>query len=443
MSHAASHAGHGQRRGHADDHNDHDHVIRIDPASVEAPAAWGGTLSTLLIFLGFAGLVVTVFGGYAAAGEHFEGVIHATGSWLVGALFCITLSLGALGLTMIFHQFNAGWSVTARRQLENMASLFPVCLAIFAPVLLVELFITKGGLYHWMHRFLVEAEPGAHVDTLLVKKENFLNIPFFLIRAAAYFGVWIYLGRRMFTLSRTQDSTGDRGLTVKARFTSAWGLLAFALTTAFAGFDWAMSTDPHFYSTMWGVYFFAGSILSATAMLVLILSLLRAKGKLIGLVTDEHFHDLGKLLLSFTVFWAYISFSQYFLIWYSNIPEETSWYIHRRQHGWQNLGFVLCVGHFVVPFLFLLFRGTKKSILAMIVVSLWILTMHVGDLFYIIRPEVYDAKMGLDLWWIDLGGVLGPILLYAGALLRKAASGPLIPLKDPRLAEALAHKNYI
>lgn len=417
-------------------------AIPIPPVTIPAEKATfpAGALKMLpagLWLLGVLGIIITVIGAGSVGKEHALAAYH------VGFLYALGLSLGSLGLVMIFHQFNAGWAATVRRPLENVAGLMPVVAVLGLPVVIVELLVTKGALFTWL-------KPGVtQTDVLAAHKSGFLNVGFFLVRAVAYFAIWIYLGTTLFRLSRKQDDTGDRALTARARFISSFGLLLFALTTAFAGFDWVMSMQYHWFSTMWGVYFFAGNNVAATCFLVVTLVLIRRAGKLEGMVTREHFHDLGKLVLAFTVFWAYIAFCQYFLIWYSNIPEETAWYMLRKSHGWERLFQLLCIGHFLAPFPLLLFRGTKRSMLLIGLIAAWLLLMHAADLFFMVRPvlsetvEAYHHGTGLQHWWLDLFGILGPVCLFLGAVAKRTLSTPLVPLRDPRLAEALEHKNYV
>jgi len=417
----------------------------IPPASVDrakvtfAPGA-GRALSAGLLLVGALGLVLTVI---LAFGGSKDALKHAVAAYHVGFMYALGLSLGSLGLVMILHQFNAGWTATVRRQLENVASLMPVVAVLGLPVLAVEL-MHDGLLFKWMND---SVRAGDHI---LQHKAGYLNEPFFIVRAVLYFGVWSFLAVRLNGFSRTQDETGDRWLTARARFMSAYGLPLFALTTAFAGFDWLMSQDFHWFSTMWGVYFFAGNNVAATALLIVTLMCLRRAGKLQGMVTAEHDHDLGKMLLAFTVFWAYIGFSQYFLIWYSNIPEESAWFVHRNTNGWQNVALLLVVGHFALPFLVLLWRASKRVPLILGTMAVWLLAMHAVDLFFIVRPglaliapETYGGSTGLERWWFDAAGFAGPVALFLGLVVRKVVSAPLIPLNDPRLSEALEHKNYV
>jgi len=432
MSQIASGHSHGHD-AHAHDHaNGHGHgpVIKLNDSAVRGGL---GKLAPALWFVGVVGLVVAMLGANTT-GEH--GKVHALAAYHVGFLFALGLSLGCLGLTMILHQVNAGWSATFRRQAENIASLIPIVLALFLPIVILEVFVFHGALFHWMHEGVVEMDP------VLRKKAGFLNVGRWLAFAAIYFIIWTLLATKLRGYSVRQDTTGDKWLTAKARKMSSYGLLLFALTTAFASFDWLMTMDPHWFSTMFGVYFFAGCIMSSVALLIIVLGLLRMNGKLEGIVTAEHFHDLGKLLLAFTIFWAYITFCQYFLIWYANIPEETSFYNFRAQGGYEKLGLILCFGHFIIPFVILLFRNVKRNYKLLMCVAAWQLAMHAVDLLYMVRPIARHTNLGQHIW-LDILGLLGPLCIFLGFVAWRVGTAPLIPLKDPRLAEALSHKNYV
>ncbi len=396
----------------------------IDPDAVSPPSggaigiglmAVGALLSIVAIVLMFTSMRTDALTGY-----------HA------GVIYAITLALGSIGLVMILQQFNAGWSCVIRRQFENIGTGIVACAVLFLPII-----FAADGLFQWMR-------PEVAGEYLYEWKKPFLDRGFWVVRSVVYFAVWIILAMRLFTLSREQDESGDVWLTGKARTMSSYGLLLFALTAAFAAFDWLMGLDYHWFSTMFGVYFFAGMMVSTVSFAVLILGVLKMTGKLDGIVTQEHFHDLGKLMLSFTVFWAYISFSQYFLIWYSNIPEETWFYQIRQLNGWKPVFVFLCFGHFLVPFTILLFRATKRHYQLLMAVAAWILIVHAVDLLFVILPTV-DAKRadptsGLAITVLTM---LGPIILFVGVVVWRVCSSPLIPIKDPRLQEGLKHKNYV
>lgn len=393
-----------------------------------------GILRSAMLGMGVLGIAGVLAGGFAYNARHALAAYH------VGAMSVLGMALASLFLCMFMQLVNTGWNGTIRRQLENIASLVP-----FAGIMVVlglGFEVAKGGvLFTWLTDAYVD-------DYLLKKKSAYLDLGFFAIRGVIYVLVWTILAARMNYYSRMQDQTGDWNWTRKARVTSAWGIIAFAFATAFAAFDWLKSIDFRFFSTMWGVYFFAGGMFGGVGLLILVLATLRRAGKLEGAVTEEHFHDVGKLMFSFTVFWSYIAFSQYFLIWYSNIPEETAYFVERTSGGWKTLFIILCFGHFVLPFLVLLFRAVKRSHNLLTLVALWVIVIHVLDIVFIVRPMVYIGagaadNPGLAGAWVDVAGVLGVMGIFGFLLLRRIGSGPLVPLNDPRYEEALTHKNYV
>jgi len=395
------------------------------------PAGAGRLLSLASIVLGalaIAGaLGVIFFGGGKIVPK------QTLASYHVGFLFCVGLSLGALAIVMILHQTNAGWSAAVRRVAEQMAGLMTLCMLLGLPVL-----FAAPKLFKWMNPEVVAG------DVIYLHKAAYLNVPFFVVRYFIYFAVWIWLAWSLRRMSLQQDETGDRWLTAKARRRSSYGLLLFAFTAAFAGFDWLMSLDFHWFSTMLGVYFFAGSIAAAFGFWTLTLLLLRRTGRLHTLVTVEHFHDLGKLMFGFTVFWAYIGFSQYFLIWYGNIPEETAFYWWRRQDGWMDWSIALVTLRFVVPFLILLPRPARRNLFVLGSMAALMVVAHILDLFWFIRPQVYtEAHEPVLLGLVDVLGIIGPPLLFVGLFVRLLSSAPLAPVNDPRMNEAIVHKNYI
>ena len=200
-----------------------------------------------------------------------------------------------------------------------------------------------------------------------------------------------------------------------------------------------MGLDFHWFSTMWGVYIFAGSALSSICVLVLLVTALRRAGYLAGVVTLEHYHIMGKLMLAFTVFWAYIGFSQYMLIWYANIPEETVYFLRRNTGSWNTLNLILVIGHFFLPFVVLLFIGTKKKPLLLCAVAVWILLMHILDLYIIVLPSYHQA--GFSPHWLDLVCLLAIGSTLAAVFMKRLGDAPLWPIKDPRLANSLKLKN--
>lgn len=403
--------------------------------NVHLPQAGTALTSRLMLGIGAVLLLITIVGGFIYSPR------HALASYQVGVMSVTAISLGGLFWTMVFHLVAAGWSVTVRRIFEQLMAMLPWCVALLLPIVVLE--IAAGGiLLTWLG-----IDP--QTNYLLAKKEPFLNPPFFVIRFLLYASVWVLLANRLFGFSIEQDATGDRFLSNKARTTSSWGMLLFALFTAFFAFDFMMAMDYRFFSTMWGVYYATSAFFGSVAVVILVLLASKSVGRLTGAVGKEHVHDLGKLLFAFGApFWAYIAFSQYFLIWYSNIPEETAWFIHRQANGWENLGALLVVGHFVIPFLILLFRPVKRALPALAVLAAWLLLMLFLDMVYIIRPMVYikeyaDQNPGFAAIWLDFAGALGVLGVWAGIFVARLGKYPLVPLKDPRLGEALHHKNYV
>ncbi len=418
-------------------HAEPEHVAarrQLDLAAVTLAPGAGAMLSNVLLLAGVLGIAVV---GFTATSN----MKHAMAAYHTGFIYAVGLAVACLGIQMIFQQFNAGWAAAVRRQAENVSSCVFVCALLFLPIIILEVFVYHGKLFKWMNPALTDPASPVY-DVLAAKKSGFLNTPFWVARAVLYFAIWIFLARTLGRLSRQQDESGDKWLTARARRISSVGLLLFALTSAFAAFDWLMSLDYHWFSTMFGVYFFAGAIRAAVALLIVILGVLMIRGKLGAAYTREHLHDTGKLLFAFTVFWAYITFCQYFLIWYSNIPEETAFYNLRNSEKWQPFPAVVVIFNFVVPFLLLLIRNVKRNPRTLVPVALWCLVAYGLDLYYIVRPIVIDSKPGENLL-VDVFGLLGPVCIFLGIVVRKVCSTPLVPIKDPRLHEVLHHKNYV
>jgi hypothetical protein len=349
-------------------------------------------------------------------------------SYMVAFMYFLALGLGCLFFVLIQFAARAGWSVIVRR----IAELFMATLPVFA-VLFIPIAFGMHDLFHWTHEDVVAN------DKILAGKAGYLNTSFFFVRAAIYLLGWAGLALWYYRTSTRQDETGDHELTRKMQARSAPAIAFFALSVTFAAIDWIMSLDPHWYSTMFGVYYFAGAIVSAFSLLALFAILLQRSGLLGDGFTTEHLHDLGKLCFAFTVFWAYIAFSQYMLIWYANIPEETLWYEHRWTEGWKPWTVLLAVGHFAVPFFYLMPRTIKRIPAALAVGAVWTLFMEFVDLHFLIMPVHHH---GLHLTAVDFTtmiGVGGIFFAVFGWLLQRHAT---VPLKDPRLTESLAFENF-
>jgi hypothetical protein len=350
-------------------------------------------------------------------------------SYLTGFTFVVTIALGSLFFVMLQHLVRAGWSVVLRRPLEWIAGVLPACAALFLPVVLFSHDIFAA----WMG-------PEAAHEPAIHAKAAYLNPPFFYLRAVVYLGVWGLLAQRFWRGSRAQDETGDELETTRMQAISAPALLLFGITITFAGFDWLMSLDPHWFSTIFGVYVFSGSAVASLATLSLLAIALERPGLLQGVSTVEHRHDLGKLLFGFVVFWAYIGFSQYFLIWYANLPEETIFYLHRWVGSWKAVSVLLAVGHFVVPFVVLMSRHAKRSRTVLAGSAVLLLVMHYVDLYWLVMPNFNHE--GAEFSWIDIAGLALPLGAAALVFALRASKSPLYPIRDPRLAEALRFENF-
>ncbi len=393
--------------------------------------------------------------------------------------FVLSLSLGALFFVLIQHLTRAGWSVVVRRPAEILAANFGVLIVAFLPIA-GTVAGGSGLLYRWARPLHVTqeahargspllpaaraAEPteppraggsaaqadghdhDAHggLDELTLKKRPWLNGPFFLARWAAYLVIWAVCGWFLLARSTEQDASGDPRLTLRLQYPSGAMTLLFGLTVTFAAFDLLMSLDAHWFSTIFGVYYFAGSVVGFLAVLILGLMLLQRLGLLRASVTVEHYHDLGKLLFAFVFFWGYIAFSQYMLIWYGNLPEETAWFARRgastaEPNAWSAVALVLLLGHFVLPFAGLLSRHAKRSRAMLGGWAAWLLAMHWLDLYWLVMPEAPAAAWPPAL--AEIGCSAGLIGLFIAGLLRLASGRSLLAARDPRLPESLAFHN--
>jgi hypothetical protein len=349
-------------------------------------------------------------------------------AYLTAFLFFLSIALGSLFFCMIFFLTRSGWNVAVRRIAEASMVTLPVFALLFIPVLL-----GMEHIYHWMDPHALATDP------ILQAKAPYLNTPFFLGRAAFYFLVWSGLAFLFRSNSVKQDTTGDEKPTYRLQALAAPGIALGALTLTFAAFDWNMSIDYHWFSTMYGVIFFAGGFMGNFAVLILMIVAFRSNGFFKDYVTVEHQHGAGKMMFGMTCFWAYVSFSQFVLIWYANIPEETIWFQHRWDGSWKVVSMFLLLGHFVVPFFFFMSAHMKRNKTTATIAALWMLGMHYVDMYWMVMPNVYhgDAHFGLAeiLSFVGVGGV------FVAAFTFMLGRAPLIPVKDPRLPESLAFQN--
>ncbi|RAP32753.1 hypothetical protein DID75_04110 [Candidatus Marinamargulisbacteria bacterium SCGC AG-410-N11] len=354
---------------------------------------------------------------------------HAMFSYLNSFTFFLSLSLGALFIVLIFYLTRAGWGIVIRRVPENLMMNIGLMGILFIPIL-----FGLHDLYHWTHLKDVAADP------ILQSKQPYLNTTFFIIRALLFFSIWIWLTRKFFKGSTSQDSNAKPIITAKLQKASTYGMLIFALSFSFGVFDWIMSLTPHWYSTIFGIYMFAGATVCVLATTSLLLMLIRRFGYLKDIVTIEHFHDIGKLMYGFNVFWAYIAFSQYFLIWYANVPEETVYYLQHFKGSWNTVAIILAIGHFGIPFILFMSRHVKRNLKTHCIMAIWLILMHILDLYWVIMPNI--AKKGIHITIPDITCFLGIGGIYFGLFFYRFKNTLLIPINDPRLSESLKFQNH-
>ena len=401
--------------------SEHDHVA-LAPERVTIPP--GHSWNRLPLIAGAFALLGAVACAILGAGNPKQFFF----SWLASFLFFLSLALGGLFFVLIQYAAQGGWGVVLRRIGETIFATLPVMAALFVPLL-----FGLHDLYEWSHADAVEHDP------LLAWKAPYLNVQFFLIRAALFFGLWSFIAIVYYRGSRSQDATGDHKVSARLRKFAGPAIIVLALTQTFASIDWIMSLTPHWYSTMFGVYFFAGSWVGFIALLSVVVPAMRGAGLLDTVITPEHLHDIGKFLFAFTAFWAYISFSQFFLMWYGNLPEETIWYKARMEGSWLTVSVVLLFGHFVAPFFYLMGRDVKRRGSTLALGGAWLLVMHFVDLYWQIMPTLHPEGIRPSI--LDVAAFLaigGCFVAAASWLMRRQA---LVPVRDPRLAESLAFEN--
>ncbi len=409
-----------------------------DPAFQLPPS-----LAALSLPLCIGGVVVLVIGwliGSMGVGGRF-----GMSAYLTAFIYCLTIALGSLFFVLIQHLSRAGWSAVVRRVAElMMVMVFPLAI-LFLPII-VTLIGWDGLLYRW-------DDPNyAEVNGLPVaawtEKLHWLNQGWFTVRAIIYFAIWGGLAWYFFRGSVQQDETGEKATTDRMQYWSGPAVMLFSGSLTLAAFDWVMSLSPMWFSTMFGVYLFAGSVLSAHCAIAVVSYVLQKQGALRDEVTVEHYHDLGKYIFGFIVFWTYIAFSQYMLIWYGNIPEETEWIYERQLGAFGVLGVVLIFFHWMLPFLGTMSRHVRRNATLVCGWSVYVLVLHFIDVYWLIMPEAHPIEAGSE---ASVGGaigviasilcVVGMVALMIGLILRVAEQTKIIAVRDPRLAESIAFEN--
>ncbi|WP_425396431.1 quinol:cytochrome C oxidoreductase [Aeoliella sp.] len=364
-------------------------------------------------------------------------------AYLIACCYVSSISLGALFFVIVQYLAAARWGVVLRRLAEIIAMGIGFCGLLFAVIWVFSILAGSGDLYPWAG----DSGPLA-LKNLQEPKQIWLNPPFFIGRQVFYFVVWFGLARMFYRRSVAQDRASDNDVVAPLLWHSGWSMFVFAMTINFASMDWMMTLNPTWFSTIFGVYYFAGCAVAFFALLAVLISRLQARDILTHTITTEHRHDIGKLLFGFVFFWGYIAFSQFLLIWYASIPEEVQWYAVRHIDptmtgiGWATG--LLFLFHLIIPFLGLLSRHVRRSKPALTFWGVYMLIMHWFDLYYIIAPEKQLNEWRYDLPTIvTYGGVmLGVGCMYVGVLLYIAAGNWLVPVRDPRLAASLSFQNH-
>jgi hypothetical protein len=367
------------------------------------------------------GLLFTLallLGAVLSPGHFFHG-------YLVGFIFWTGITVGSLALLMLQHLTGGAWGLVIRRVLEASTRTFPLMLLLFIPVA-----IGLKHIYPWTDAAVMNSTPA------LQKKTAFLNPSFFILRAFVYFAIWSALAMALNWLSLQQDRAASREVRKRMQMISGPGLVFTIICITFAAIDWVMSLDPAWYSTIYGLIFVAAWALSALAFTILIMSWLSAREPMNAVVQPRHFHDWGNLTLALVMLWTYFAFSQYLLIWSGNLPEETTWYVARKQGGWGAIALAIVILQFAFPFLMLLSRATKKNAQKHAMLAALILVMRIIDVIWLIEPTYSRGNFVFN--WVDYVAPIALGGLWLGTFAWQLQKRPLLPINDPQLEQALA-----
>lgn len=418
------------------------HAEPVPAALVAASSPAAGATKALVV--GLIGLAVTALGLFA------DDLRNVAFSYLIGVSYWTAIAIGMLMMIMIHHIFDASWSVVIRRQWEHGLASFKWLLVLFLPLLIVTI-VKPGAVWPWTDlNHVIHGTETVGQDPLYLKKSAFLSVKTLFGATVGFYLIWWWLSARLRKASFTQDSDGDPKWTLMNRVTSAAGIPLTALTLTAAAIYWIKSLEYHWFSTMYGVWFFANCVRGALCIGIVIMVWLHRRGEYRGVLNSNHYHSIGQLMLAFVVFWAYVTFSQYFLIWNANVPEETFWYNIREmnQDGhtnqWWWVGLAILFGHFVIPFLFLLSYRYKVTPVIIRRIAYGVLATILLDLCYNVLPALRDGHdnpqpfLSLRLFWVATSVVgVGGVCVWA--YLRSFSTAKLIPIRDPRIGESLTH----
>lgn len=374
------------------------------------------------LIVGVVFLVVLLVGALINRPQFFR-------SYLVGYLFWTGIAIGCLALLMLQHISGGAWGLVIRRVLEAATRTLPLMAALFVPIIL-----GAHQIYPWTH-----AEEMAKSPALEQKAHYYLNLPFFTGRAALYFTIWLLAAYLLNKWSREQDRTGGPQFTRRMRMFSAPGLAVLVLTVTFASVDWAMSLNPEWFSTIYGLLFVAAWALSALAFVIAVMAFLSRREPMARVVQPGQFQDLGKLMLAFVMLWAYFAFSQFLIVWSGNLPEEIQWYLPRLRGGWGVIALSVVFFHFAFPFLLLLSASLKRNPRKLLMLAGLILVMRLIDMFWMIAPEFQPDHFYLS--WLDVVAPLGIGGLWVAMFLWQLGKLPLIPANDPQFNDLMAQQH--
>jgi len=404
--------------------------------------------------IGVIGLLVSVIIAFTGAG--WDRFLR---SYLTAFMFVLSICLGGLFFTILHHCVRAGWSVVLRRIAETIAANLMWIWVLFIPIAIgmfnsgIDEHGVRHGLYDWVN---------PHFEHLSDKYNFWLTPGPWLVRAIIYMAVWAFLSWFFFSHSTAQDKDGDVRHSLRMETFCYPAAILYAITQSFAAMDWVMSMESQWFSTMFVVYYFAASCCGYFAVQILTIFFLQRRGRLTSEITLEHYQDAGKLLFAFgIVFWAYIGFSQYMLIWYAGIPEETGWYLTRQMSGWFWVSLALLFGHFAAPFVGIISKHPKRMKHIIALAAGWMLLLHFIDVYWLVMPQVPDEQIatatsyaqigreaaedpsmvGYGWHLLDITCLVGLVGLLAAGTFRRLGSVALIPEQDPRLHESLAFEN--
>ncbi len=371
------------------------------------------------LVVGVTALAAAFVGALVSPGDFFR-------AYLVGYLYWLGFALGALAIVLLHHLSGGAWGFVVRRINEAACATLPVLALLFVPLL-----FGLRDLYAWARPEVVAADP------VLQQKAIYLNVPFFVARAVVYFATWSGVAWILWRWSGERDRRPDPNPR-RYRLLAGPGLALYGLTVTFAAIDWAMSLDPHWYSTMYGLTFGLGQVLTAFAFGITIAVRLGDREPFARLVTPANLKDLGNLMLAFVMLWAYVSFAQYLLIYAANLREEVPWYLPRLHGGWAVVAILLIAFHFALPFVLLLSRAVKRNPTSIAAVAQLILVMRLVDVFWLVLPSA-PATGSLVAWWLDVVTPLGIGGVWLAAFTWRLGARSLVPGNDPGVEEAMAH----